>query len=72
MNRDVPADGWESSISTSSRGRGIRKFAVAVLAGGSLFQTCETRLRDAFVQGTRDYISVLLNPANFLPEAPEE
>jgi hypothetical protein len=39
---------------------------MAALAGGSLCQTCETRLRDAFVHGTQDYIRALLDPTNVL------
>lgn len=39
---------------------------VAVLASGSMFQTCETRLRDAFVLGTKDYVLSLFDPQNVL------
>lgn len=46
--------------------RGWRRVAMAALAGGSLCQTCETRLRDAFVHGTQDYIRALLDPTNVL------
>lgn len=49
----------------SGRQRLLRSL-VAILASGSLFQTCETRLRDAFVTGTRDYVLSLLNPETFL------
>jgi hypothetical protein len=41
----------------------------AALAGGSLCQTCETRFRDAFVQGTRTYISTLLDPRTIFADA---
>lgn len=38
----------------------------AALAGGTTLQTCETRLRDAIVTGTRGYISALLDPTNLI------
>lgn len=38
----------------------------AALAGGTTLQTCETRLRDAIVTGTRGYIGTLLDPTNFI------
>jgi len=38
----------------------------AALAGGSLLQSCEVRVRDAVVLGTRGYISTLLDPTNVL------
>ncbi len=49
--------------------RSLRKLVLAALAGGSLCQTCETRLRDAFVDGTKNYISTLLDPSVFLENA---
>ncbi len=47
------------------RERVLRTLA-AVLASGSLFQTCETRLRDAFVMGTKDFVLSLFDPQNVL------
>jgi len=38
----------------------------AALAGGTTLQTCESRLHDAIVTGTRGYISVLLDPTNLI------
>ncbi len=36
---------------------------VAALAGGSLLGACDARVRDAFVQGSKDYLfNTLLNP----------
>ncbi len=34
----------------------------AVLAGGSLFGACEARLKDAVVNGSKDYLAALLDP----------
>jgi hypothetical protein len=34
----------------------------AALAGGSMLSTCDTRLRDAVVSGSKDYFFSLLNP----------
>lgn len=34
----------------------------AVLAGGSVFGACETRLRTALVDGSKNYIFSLFNP----------
>lgn len=45
-----------------NRGQRIFRTLAAVLASGSLFQTCETRLRDAFVSGARDYVLSLFDP----------
>lgn len=47
----------------------VRKWGLtlcAALAGGSTLQTCETRLRDAVVEGTRNYVSTLLDPTNII------
>ena len=38
----------------------------AALAGGTTLQSCESRLHDAIVQGTRGYISTLLDPTNLI------
>lgn len=44
----------------------MTSLVVAVLAGGSLLQTCEVRFRDAAVAGTRNYIRTLLDPSSVL------
>ncbi|RME40507.1 MAG: hypothetical protein D6788_03185 [Planctomycetota bacterium] len=39
------------------------RFAVlSLLSGGTLFSTCETRVRDAAVQGTKNFFFSLFNP----------
>lgn len=38
----------------------------AALAGGTTLQTCESRLSDAITQGTRNYISTLLDPTTLI------
>lgn len=44
----------------------------ALLAGGTLFGTCEMRVRDAFVEGSKATLYQLLgdlsDPANLYPE----
>lgn len=40
---------------------------VALLGGGSVFDACEVRLHDAFVQGTKDLVASFLDPANLIP-----
>lgn len=48
------------------------RLATALLlagSGGTLFSSCETRFRDAFVAGTKDFFLSFLDPqnlANFL------
>ena len=44
----------------------MTKLVAATLAGGTLFGTCEIRLRDAFVDGGRLFISQILSPGNFI------
>ncbi len=34
----------------------------AALAGGSVFGACEARLKDAVVNGSKDYLAALLDP----------
>lgn len=53
------------------RQRVLRTLA-AVFASGSLFQTCETRLRDAFVMGTKDFVLSLFDPQNVLDQIAED
>lgn len=44
----------------------------ALLAGGTLFGTCEMRVRDAFVEGSKSTLFQLLadlsDPSNLYPE----
>lgn len=39
-------------------------FLVATLAGGTLFGTCETRLHDSIIDGTKIFLVSLLDPSN--------
>lgn len=47
--------------------RKVRHTFIAVLAGGSLFGTCEVRLHDAIVGGSKDFLNSLLSPNSVLP-----
>lgn len=58
-------------MARTRRQRVLRTLA-AVLASGSLFQTCETRLRDAFVMGTKDFVLSLFNPQNVLDQIAQD
>jgi len=46
--------------------RTARWTLTAALAGGSLFGACEVRLKDAFVGGSKDYVSSLLSNEDVL------
>lgn len=39
---------------------------VTTLAGGTLFGTCEMRVRDALVNGAQIFVSQALDPTSFL------
>ena len=40
---------------------------IAVLTGGTLMGTCEMRLREAVIAGSKDYLfNTLLNPGDIL------
>jgi hypothetical protein len=39
---------------------------VATLSGGSLMQTCQTRLREDIIDGTENFILSLLDPTLYL------
>lgn len=41
-------------------------FLAATLAGGTLFGTCDIRMRTALVDGTKLFLISLLNPSNFI------
>ena len=44
----------------------IAMLLATTLAGGTLFGTCELRVRDAFVNGAQIFVSQALDPTNFL------
>ena len=41
---------------------------MAALAGGSVFGPCQTRLHDAFIGGTKNFVFSLFNPALVLEQ----
>jgi hypothetical protein len=43
----------------------LRLTICATLAGGSLFSTCQTRIKHSVVDGSTTYLYSLFNPANF-------
>ena len=46
----------------------LARVLTAALAGGSLLNTCQTRIKEAAVQGLENFVlTELLNPANLLP-----
>lgn len=53
--------------SKRSRIHRLTLITCATLAGGTVFGTCEMRVRDAFVNGSQLFVSQVLNPTNFLP-----
>lgn len=48
------------------RPRKLAMALVAALASGSLFTSCDSRVKEAFVGGVKGYISILLDPTNFV------
>lgn len=45
----------------------IAKTLAAVLAGGTILGTCQTRFKESVVSGSRDYLLyTLLDPANIV------
>lgn len=50
----------------------ISRTMVIALTGGTVMGACDTRLRDAIVTGSKDYLFTILNPTNiislFVPE----
>lgn len=48
----------------TSRGRRIWLYGATMLGGGLLPATCETRIHDAFVDGSRNFAFVVLDPSN--------
>ncbi len=51
---------------TATRRRKLAMTLAAALAGGSLLSTCETRLKDAVVGGTKNYFFSLLSPTSIV------
>ena len=51
---------------TATRRRKLAMTLAAALAGGSMLSTCETRLRNAVVSGTKDYFFSILNPTTIV------
>ena len=50
----------------ATRRRKLAMTLAAALAGGSMLSTCETRLKDAVVGGTKDYFFSILNPTTIV------
>lgn len=48
-----------------SRGRRMARILAMALAGGTMFSSCETRVRDAVVGGSKNLLFSLLSPDNF-------
>lgn len=48
------------------RPRRLAMALAAALASGSLFTSCDTRLKEAFVGGVKGYIYTMLDPTNFV------
>jgi len=46
--------------------RKMRWILTAALAGGSLFGACEVQIRNAIVNGSKDFLQSLLDPTNIL------
>ena len=50
-------------VSSGRRSR-LALTLAAALAGGSLLSTCQTRLKDAIVSGSKDYFFTFLDPSS--------
>lgn len=50
----------------NGRGRAWRAAAAAALCGSLMGTTCQTRLHDSVINGTRLLISQILDPSNLL------
>lgn len=42
------------------------RLVAAMLAGGTLFATCETRIHDSLITGTKNFLYTLLDPSNLV------
>ena len=51
------------TLSSARRSR-LAMILAATLAGGSLMSTCQTRLKDAIISGSKDYLFTLLDPSS--------
>lgn len=49
---------------SSARRSKLAMILAAALAGGSLMSTCQTRLKDAIISGSKDYFFTLLDPSS--------
>ena len=49
---------------TSFTRKRMAAFVAATLAGGTLFGTCEMRVHDALIDGSKNFIYQLLSPSN--------
>lgn len=49
---------------SSARRSKLAMTLAAALASGSLVSTCQTRLKDAIISGSKDYLFALLDPSN--------
>ena len=54
----------EPILRRTSRRTRIWLYGATVLGGGLLPATCETRIHDAFVDGSRNFAFVVLAPSN--------
>ena len=65
MNIDRSAD-RRARLSQAARPKKLVWPVVAALAGGSLATSCQTRVRDAAVAGTKDFFYAVFNPTTFV------
>ncbi len=54
----------EPIIPPTSRRTRIWVYGATILGGGMLPATCETRIHDAFVDGSRNFAFAVLDPSN--------
>ena len=55
-------EGWMTSRTRLSRAKCAMAVAIA-LGGGTVCNSCQTRLKDSFVGGTRSYFLSLFDPS---------
>jgi len=48
------------------RSRVLLRVAAAALAGGVLPASCQTRLHDSVIEGTKNFVSTLLDPSRYI------
>lgn len=56
----------EGQMKTRGKRSRFALLLCTTLTGGTLFGTCELRVRDAFVNGAQIFVSQALDPTNFL------